>query len=234
MFILGVDTATSVAGAAVIEEDRLISERFVNNLKTHSENIIPMIKQVMDDAGIKPDHLHAIAVTGGPGSFTGLRIGMSVAKTMGQVLNIPVIAISTLRMLAWNVYGVNGIICPVLDARRNQVYTAVYRSAPGDFEELLNPAALEIDRLVSGLMQFDEGVTFVGDGIPVFGPFLKERLGEKAHFGTLINSRPRAAAAAELGLAKLKAGRLPDPMFLQPVYLRKSEAELTWEKKHGS
>lgn len=235
MFVLGIDTATRVAGAAVIGDDRLISERFVNNLKTHSQNIIPMIRQVMEDAGIKPTDLHGIAVTGGPGSFTGLRIGMSVAKTMGLVLNIPVLAISTLKVLAWNVYRTEGLICPILDARKNEVYTCIYRSGPDrHLEELAEPAALSLEGLFSKLSRFEsDKITFLGDGVPVYGSAIREELGPRALFATKINCFPRAAAVAELGLAQLKEGRLSDSTFLQPVYLRKSEAELTWEKKHG-
>ncbi len=233
MFVLGIDTATRVAGAAVIGEDRLISERFIHNLKTHSENIIPMIRQVMEDAGIKPVSLSGVAVTGGPGSFTGLRIGMAVAKTMGQALNIPVLAVSTLQALAWNVYGVEGLICPVLDARKNEVYTCLYKSGPGGLEELSSPAALGPDRLVAELAGSEDKITFLGDGVPVYREVLVEKLGPRALFVTMINCFSRASAVAELGLARLKEGRLGDPTFLQPVYLRKSEAETTWSEKHG-
>ena len=234
MFVLGIDTATRVAGAAVVNEERLVAERFVHNLQTHSQNIIPMIQQVMEDAGIKPADLHGIAVTGGPGSFTGLRIGMSVAKTMGLILNIPVVGISTLQTLAWNLYRTEGLICPILDAKKNEVYTCVYRSAPGGLEELVSPAALGIGQLISVLARYEnEQVSFIGDGVPVFGDALKDALGERALCGTMINSYPRAAAAAELGLIRLQEGRLSDATFLQPVYLRKSEAEVTWEQKHG-
>jgi len=233
VYILGIDTATRVAGAAVAGENRLIAERFVHNLKTHSQNIIPMIDQVMRDAGIKPENLYGISVTGGPGSFTGLRIGMSVAKTMGLALNIPVVAISTLKVLAWNLYMAPGLICPILDARKNEVYTCLYKSVPGGLEELADPAAVSIDRLVDELSRFSDEVIFLGDGVPVYEDVLRDMMGRRALFGTMINSFPRASAAAELGLNKMKEGRLSDFTFLQPVYLRKSEAEITWEKKHG-
>lgn len=234
MFILGIDTATRVAGAAVVNGERLVSERFIHNLQTHSQNIIPMIQQVMDDAGLKPADLSGIAVTGGPGSFTGLRIGMSVAKTMSMVLKIPVIGVSTLRAMAWNLYGAEGLICPILDARKNEVYTCIYQSAPDGLHKLADPAALSPERLFSLLAEHPgEKVTFIGDGVPVYGQALKEKLGDCALFGTMINSFPRASAVAELGLYQLKEGRLSDPTFLQPIYLRKSEAELTWEEKHG-
>lgn len=233
MFVLGIDTATKVAGAAVVGEERLIADRYIHNLKTHSQIIIPMIRQVMDDAGIKPHDLHGIAVTGGPGSFTGLRIGMSVAKTMGLALKIPVMGIPTLELLAWNLYRVEGLICPILDAKKNEVYTCIYKSIDSGLEELINPAALSIERLVSELSGYEkEKVNFLGDGVPVFGDIIREKLGSRALFGTMINSFPRAAAVAELGLRQLKKEQPGDSTFLQPVYLRKSEAELTWEQKN--
>lgn len=233
MYILGIDTATRVAGAAVVGEGRLIAERFVHNLKTHSQNIMPIIQQVMEDSELKPHELHGIAVTGGPGSFTGLRIGMSVAKTMGQVLNIPVVGISTLQALAWNAVGIDGLICPLLDARKQEAYTCLYKSVDGGLLELVGPAALGIDKLTDILLGYESQVTFLGDGVPVFRDVIAERLGSRASFGTMINSYPRAGAVAELGLAKIKEGGLADATFMQPVYLRKSEAELSWEEKHG-
>ena len=234
MFVLGIDTATRVAGAAVVGEGRLIAERFIHNLKTHSQHIIPMVSQVMEDAGLKPGDLHGIAVTGGPGSFTGLRIGMSVAKTMGLALNIPVIGISTLKVIAWNLYRTQGLICPILDAKKHEVYTCLYRSNDAGLEELFSPLALGIDQLtdrISGLEY--EKVTFLGDGVPDYQEIIREKLGAQAIFGTIINNYPRAAAVAELGLAPMQEGRLSDATFLQPLYLRKSEAEVTWEQKHG-
>lgn len=234
MFVLGIDTATRVAGAAVAGDDRLISERLIHNLQTHSQNIIPMISQVMDDAGLKPADLHGIAVTGGPGSFTGLRIGMSAAKAMGLALNLPVISISTLKALAWNLYRAEGLICPILDAKKNEVYTCAYRSGDSGLEEVFSSAALSPGQLIDYLKEFGaEKVNFLGDGVPVYGDTIKTALGGRAIFAPMINAFPRAGAVAELGLAKLRAGSLADPTFLQPVYLRRSEAEITWEQKQA-
>lgn len=232
MFVLGIDTSTRAAGAAVAGEGRLISERFINNLKTHSQNIIPMISQVMDDAGVKPSDLHGVAVTGGPGSFTGLRIGMSVAKTMGLTLNLPVISISTLRVLAWNLFRADGLICPILDAKKNEVYTCVYKSVDKGMDEVFRPAALAPEQLIARLEDFSgEKVHFLGDGVPVYGDSIKAELGQRAFFASMINSLPRASAVAELGMAKLLAGSIHDSTFLQPVYIRRSEAEITWEQR---
>jgi tRNA threonylcarbamoyladenosine biosynthesis protein TsaB len=231
LFVLGIDTSTRVAGAAVFGKNRLISERYIHNLQTHSQNVIPMIQQVMEDAGIKPSDLQGIAVTGGPGSFTGLRIGMAVAKTMGQALDIPVVGISTLKALAWNIYGVSGMICPILDAKKNEVYTCLYRSEPAGLVEIIKPLAIGVEGLLFQLIKSNSDITFLGDGVPVFGDAIKEKMGDRVCFATGINNFPRAAAVAELGLVRIKEGNLPDSTFLQPVYLRKSEAEITWEQR---
>ncbi|MDT3701316.1 MAG: tRNA (adenosine(37)-N6)-threonylcarbamoyltransferase complex dimerization subunit type 1 TsaB [Thermincola sp.] len=234
MFVLGIDTATRVAGAAAAGADRLISERLVHNLQTHSENLIPMISQVMEDAGLKPSDLDGIAVTGGPGSFTGLRIGMSAAKAMGLALNLPVISISTLEALAWNVYRAEGLICPILDAKKKEVYTCVYRSGAKGLDEVISPHALSLEELIVRLEQLGaDKVHFLGDGVPVFGESIKAALGERALFVPMINAYPRAGAVAELGLAKLQSGFVQDSTLLQPVYLRRSEAEITWEQKQA-
>lgn len=233
MYILGIDTATKVCGVAVINEEQLIVEKFLNNQRTHSQNIIPLIKQAVKEAGIEPKELGGIAVTKGPGSFTGLRIGMTVAKSLAQVLNIPVIGVSTLKTLALNVLGVPGLICPILDARKKQVYAGVYYDREGKLEILEEPMVIAIEDLLSNLKKIDREVTFLGDAVPVYSSVITEILGPKALFAGKINSLPRAAAAAELGMALLQKGVFDEPLGLTPFYIRASEAESTWAKKHG-
>jgi len=152
---------------------------------------------------------------------------------MGQALNIPVVGVSTLKALAWNLFGVSGLICPILDAKKNEVYTCIYKSTLTGLEELIDPAAMCLERLFTRLQEYHDQIIFLGDGVPVFGHLITEKLRNRAAFASMANSLPRAAAVAELGLMRLKEGRLSDPTFLQPVYLRKSEAEITWEAKHG-
>lgn len=233
MYILGIDTATKVCGVAVLNEEQLMVEKFLNNQKTHSQNIMPLIKQAIEEAGIKPKDLGGIAVTKGPGSFTGLRIGMTIAKSLAQVLNIPIIGVSTLESLALNVLGVPGLICPILDARKNQVYAAVYYDRVGKLEMLEEPMAVALDDLLSKLKKFDREVTFLGDAVPVYGSVITEVMGPRALFAGKINSLPRAAATAELGMAMLQLGVSDDPLRLTPFYIRASEAETTWARKHA-
>ncbi|MDA8233577.1 MAG: tRNA (adenosine(37)-N6)-threonylcarbamoyltransferase complex dimerization subunit type 1 TsaB [Clostridia bacterium] len=240
MLVLGIDTATVVAGTAIINDDKVIAERFVNNKLTHSQNLMPMVDQVLKDAGVGPRDLKGLAVSIGPGSFTGLRIGLAAAKGMAQVLGIPLVGVPTLDILTYNLAGVPGLICPILDARKQQVYTAVYRS--GGQEGRLIPSlcpvkltdylALSLDELVDTLMGYDEQVTFLGDGVAPYRAQLEEKLDNRASFASPINNLPRGSGVALLGFDKLRAGEGRDWLFLEPAYVRRSEAEVTWEKKN--
>lgn len=232
MFVLGIETATRVAGAAVVNEDRLIAERFVNNRKTHSQNLLPMIQQVLEDTGITPRELGGIAVSGGPGSFTGLRIGMAAAKSMAQVLGIPVAGVPTLEALAWNVAGVDGLICPILDARKQEVYTCLYETDNGVPMGITEPRALSLPELAGLLISLDRPVTLLGDGVPVYGEEIIRAVGNKVRLAGGINLFSRAAGVAELGRRMIDAGRAGDTLGLQPVYIRRPEAEITWDLKH--
>jgi len=234
MFVLGIETATRAAGAAVVNEDRLVAERFVNNRKTHSQNLLPMIQQVLEDTGISPRELGGIAVSGGPGSFTGLRIGMAAAKSMAQVLQIPVVGVSTLEALAWNINGAEGLICPVLDARKQEVYTCLYASREGRPVPVTEPQALSLPELISLLESVDEAITLLGDGVPVYGAELCRALAGKVRCAGRINLFSRAAGVAELGRHMIAEGLAGDLFNLQPVYIRRPEAEVAWERKHGS
>lgn len=258
MFVLGLDSATLAASAAVINADKLVAERFVHNKLTHSETLLPIIEQVLLDAGITPQDLGGIAVTGGPGSFTGLRIGLAVAKGLAQVLECPLVSIPTLDALAFNLVGRSGLICPILDAKKQQVYTAIYRNMPiltatgyltradsvqpGQQAQLALPElqcltdhqALSLDELIDLLATYQEQqVTFLGDGVPVYVETLIQRLGQRANFASRVHNWPRAAAVAELGLRRIVAGENDGWQNLNPIYLRASEAETSWSQKHG-
>ncbi|MHB8170577.1 MAG: tRNA (adenosine(37)-N6)-threonylcarbamoyltransferase complex dimerization subunit type 1 TsaB [Thermincolia bacterium] len=235
MLVLGIDTATLVAGTAIINNENVIAERFVNNKLTHSQNLMPMIDQVLKDAGVKPGVLKGLAVSIGPGSFTGLRIGLAAAKGMAQVLNIPLVGVPTLDILAYNLAGLPGLICPILDAKKQQVYTAVYKRAEQPSRcpiKLTDYLALSVEELVEVLKGYDEPVTFLGDGVAPYRGQLEEKLGDRAAFASPINNLPRGSAVALLGLDKLLSGEGQDWLFLEPTYIRRSEAEVTWEMKN--
>lgn len=232
MYVLGVESATSVAGVALIHNNGILAERLVNNKKVHSIHLMTMIKAVVEDAGVKPRDISGVAVSSGPGSFTGLRIGMTVAKTLAQVWGIPVVGISTLDALSYSLGGHVNLVCPLLNARKNEVYTSVYDGSDGVLKNLSPHKAMKPESLVDLLASWpNRSVTFLGDGVVEYRDKLSALMGKRAAFASGANNLPRGASVAELGLFKLEKGEGTDPVFLLPEYVRLSEAEMLWQQK---
>lgn len=232
MYVLGIESATPVAGVAVVHRGRVLADRMINNRKTHSGRLLPMVKAVIDEAGIEPADIGGIAVSSGPGSFTGLRIGMTTAKTLAQVWKVPVVGVSTLDALAHPLTGLANLVCPVLNARKNEVYTAVYDGAGGTLANLTGPRALKPGDLASLLDQWpDRAITFMGDGVEEYREKLTELLGDRAHFAQGAVTLPRGSSVADLGGIRLEKGEGVDPLSLLPDYVRLSEAEVKWQQK---
>ena len=167
MRILALDSSGLTATIAVVEEAQTVAEYTVNYKKTHSQTLLPMLDEVAKMIELDLDTIDAIAVSGGPGSFTGLRIGSATAKGLGLAIGKPLIHIPTVDGLAYNLYGCKGVICPMMDARRNQVYTGIYRFEE-EFETVVPQEAVAVSELVEQLNQLGEAVTFLGDGVPVY------------------------------------------------------------------
>ena len=174
MRILALDSSGLVASVAIVEEEQTVAEYTVNYKKTHSQTLLPMLDEIvkMTDMGLQS--IDAIAVAGGPGSFTGLRIGSATAKGLGLALNKPLIHIPTLEGMAYNLYGSSAVICPIMDARRKQVYTGIYRFEEGELKVLEDQTAIAVDELIQKLNEMGEEVVFLGDGAGVCG-LLKRR-----------------------------------------------------------
>lgn len=224
MKILGIDTATLVCSVAVVSADKMLAEYTLQVKKTHSERLLPLIAAVLEDTGLTPADLDGVAVAGGPGSFTGLRIGMVTAKALGQALDLPLIAVSTLEALAAQNPHFPGIISPILDARRSQVYNALFR--PGTpLTRLTEDRALSLDELLAELSAQSENVLFTGDAVPLYQQTIQEKLGKQACFLPPEGSICRAASVARLGLIALTEGRASSWRELTPQYIRRSEAE---------
>ncbi|ABO51391.1 peptidase M22, glycoprotease [Desulforamulus reducens MI-1] len=226
MYILGIEAATPVAGVAMVENGRILAERLVNNRRTHSVNLLPMIKDIIEEAGITTKQVNAVAVSSGPGSFTGLRIGMTTAKTLAWIWQIPIIGVSTLEALALPLMAREQIVCPILNARKNEVYTSIFRGRTGRPEMLEGPLAIGISELVQKLEKWPGPVTFVGDAVPVYQEEIIKLLGQRALFGAQSAQLPRGAAVAELGYWEMLAGGGVMPLDLEPEYIRLSEAEV--------
>lgn len=237
MRILGIESSSLVASAAVVEDGVMLAEYTVNHKKTHSQTLLPMIDEMFRMLGIGLETVDAVAVSGGPGSFTGLRIGSATAKGFGLALAKPLIHVPTVDAMAYNLYGASGLICPIMDARRNQVYTGIYRFEK-EFQTVMPQDAMDVGELAEKLNGFGERVIFLGDGVPVYGAQLAEKLTVPFDFAPAHANRQRAAAVAALGAVYFAEGKTETAAEHKPDYLRKSQAEREREareaKEHGT
>jgi len=231
MIILGIDSSTPVAGVAIVDQEKIWAENFLNTGYTHSEQLLPMIHQTLVQAKLELKDIDGIAVTKGPGSFTGLRIGMATAKGLAQVAGKSLIGVPTLDALAYNLWGYQGIICPILNARRQEVYTAFYEMKDDRLSRISGYLAIGPKELAEKILKMRQPVTFLGDGVLVYREILAAKLSEQVHWASLNNLLPRAASAAIIGLKELKKGFSDNLYTLEPFYLRKSEAEVKWEAR---
>ena len=238
MKILGVDSSGLVASAAILAGDAIMAEFTVNNKQTHSQTLLPMIKEVVDYAGIALEELDAIAVAAGPGSFTGLRIGSATVKGLGLVLDKPVIPVPTLEGLAYQLAEADGFICPVMDARRNQVYTGIYEflrkeGMPVSYKlvSLLPQCAVSIDEIAEKCNSFEREVIFLGDGVPVYEKKLADLMKVPYGFAPAHMNRQRAAAFGILASDYYKEGKVVSAADHAPEYLRLSQAEREKQEK---
>lgn len=225
MKILAIESSSLVASAAILEDDKITAEYTVNDQMTHSQTLLPMIDAICSMTGSDPKDFDAIAVAGGPGSFTGLRIGSATAKGLGEALGIPLIAVPTLAGMAMNAYGVSDLVCPIMDARRNQTYTGIYRYREGELITVADQDALSIEELIDRLNAMKEKVLFIGDGIPVFRTVLDEKLLVAHDYAPAGLNRQRAASIAVLGARMFARGETISAAEHVPDYLRVSQAE---------
>ncbi len=230
MRILGIESSSMTASVALMDSGITMAEYTVNFKKTHSQTLLPMIHQMVSLLEIELSTIDAVAVSGGPGSFTGLRIGSATAKGLGFALNKPLIHIPTLDATAYNLFGASGLICPIMDARRNQVYTGIYRFER-EFEVVMEQAAMEIGELLSRLNACGERVIFLGDGVPVYEDRIREQMVQPFDFAPANDNRQRAASVAALGAVYYTAGKFETAAEHKPDYLRKSQAEREREEK---
>ncbi len=225
MKILALDSSGLVASVAVVSEDVLLAEYTINYKKTHSQTLLPMLDEIVKMIELDLKDIDAIAVAAGPGSFTGLRIGSSTAKGLGLALNKPIIAVPTVEGLAFNLYGTDKLICPIMDARRNQVYTGLYEFKGTEFAVVEPQEAVGIDEIADKINQLDRSVIFLGDGVEVYQDQLKTLMKVPYSFAPLHLSKQRAGAIGALGVIYFKKGLVEDADLHRPTYLRLSQAE---------
>ena len=225
MKILGLDSSGIVASVAIVEDENLIAEYTVNYKKTHSQTLLPMLDELAKMTELDLDTIDAIAVAAGPGSFTGLRIGSATAKGLGLALKKPLVEIPTVDALAYNLYDANALICPIMDARRSQVYTGIYCFQDHKLVTLEEQMAVPVAELIEKLNERGKAVIFLGDGVPVFAKTIEETLKVPYSFAPAHVNKQRAAAVATLAQLYVKEGKVVTAMEHVPEYLRVSQAE---------
>lgn len=230
MKILSLDTTAQVCSAAICDGDRLIAEITVNTGNTHSETLLPAIEQLLKISEASIDDIDAFACSTGPGSFTGVRIGVATVKGIAYGKNKPCISVSTLEALAYNLKGHDGIICPVMNARRNQVYNALFEWRDGELIRLCSDRALAICELDAELADIDKPISLCGDGYDI-----TEKGFEKTKI-VFVPERQRLQSAysvACIALEKLARGETVSDAHLVPIYLRPSQAERERNERLG-
>ena len=225
MKILAIESSGLVASAAIVTEDTLLAEYTVNFKKTHSQTLLPMVEEIVSMVGMELKEIDAIAVSAGPGSFTGLRIGSATAKGLGLALGKPIIPVPTTHGIAANLYGAEGIICPLMDARRNQVYTGLYRYDKNGFEVVEDQMAVLVDEVIEKINAIGEPVTYLGDGVEAFSEILQENTTVPFSFAPLHCNKQRAGALAVRAVELFREGCIQTAQEHEPDYLRLSQAE---------
>ncbi|MFI3213889.1 MAG: tRNA (adenosine(37)-N6)-threonylcarbamoyltransferase complex dimerization subunit type 1 TsaB [Eubacteriales bacterium] len=257
MKVLGIDSSSMVASVAVIEDKNLQAEYTINYKKTHSQTLVPMLDEVKKMIDLDFTTVDCIAVAAGPGSFTGLRIGSATAKGLAQALQKPIAAIPTIDGLAYNLYGTDKLICPMMDARRNQTYTGIYQfvekenknscnimdevsrqgcdSSIQERRYILHPVVEQcvvmVPEIIEKINQLGKEVIFLGDGMPVFTPQIQELCKVPFSFAPAPCNRQRGASIAALGLEYFEQGKVEAAEEHGPDYLRLSQAERERKEK---
>lgn len=227
MKILALDSSGLVASVAVVEDDVLVAEYTMNYKKTHSQTLLPMLDEIKKAVNLDLSTVDAIAVSAGPGSFTGLRIGSATAKGLGLALDKPLIGVPTVDALAYNLYGTDKdtVICPIMDARRQQVYTGIYSFKDGKMEIIRQQDAMPMEEIIEELNMLGKTVVFLGDGVPVFRKMIEENCKIPYLFAPAHLNKQRAGAVAALAAISYKEGKMETAAEHQPDYLRVSQAE---------
>lgn len=231
MKVLAVESTSMAAGAALIQEDRLIGEIRTNHRKTHSEQLLPMIDQLLALCECPLSQVDILAVSVGPGSFTGIRIGVATVKGLAQALGKPVVGVNSLEALAWQANAFQGLVVPLVDAQRNLVYTGMYRFKDSRMETLLQPDVLHIQELLEAVKDWKEDLFFLGDAMVLHRETLEKTLGERARCALPFQAMPSAASLAQCALEKALAGEGVPAAAIQPVYLRTSQAEKVYQQR---
>ncbi|MFT5873483.1 MAG: tRNA threonylcarbamoyladenosine biosynthesis protein TsaB [Clostridium sp.] len=230
MKILSLDSATESATCAILDDKRVLGEITFNNKKQHSQILMPIIDELFNNVGMNINDIDAFVASKGPGSFTGLRIGMATIKGLSQGSKKPFITVSTLDSLAYNLAYTGGVICPILDALRDNVYTAFYTFNDCQLTRTSDYMNISVDELINMLKDKNCAISFVGDGVPKFKEKLVAHLPNLSFAPAHLNLA-KASSLGELGLKLLSKGIFDDLYASVPIYLRLPQAQREYEEK---
>ena len=232
MKILAIETSTMLGGIAIMgESEGLIFESRLNVKTAHSERLMTEIDHALKQGGMNISEIDVFGIAIGPGSFTGLRIGLSTVKGFSYATGKPVVSVPTLEAFAWNFPYSPYPVCTMFDARKKEVYAAVFRWGEVGFERIVDETSVKVSEMVKSL----EGqVLFAGEGALLYREVITDILGDRAIFPPLHHMVPSPSNVAHLGLKKALRGEFSEPVGLVPLYLRKSEAELKIDSRTGT
>lgn len=231
MKILALDSSGLVASVAVTEDDNLLGEYTINYKKTHSQTLLPMLDEVAKMIELDLKTVDAIAVSAGPGSFTGLRIGSATAKGLALALDKKIVSVPTVDALAYNIWNCTDVICPLMDARRQQTYTGLYTFEDGRMQTLLPQCVVQIEDIINKVNDMGKPVVFLGDGVPVFADFIAQHCKVPYQYAPAHCNKQRAASVAALGAILYGEGKAEPAAEHKPDYLRLSQAERERQEK---
>ncbi|MBQ9984639.1 MAG: tRNA (adenosine(37)-N6)-threonylcarbamoyltransferase complex dimerization subunit type 1 TsaB [Lachnospiraceae bacterium] len=225
MKILAIDSSGLVASVALLEDDNLIAEYTMNYKKTHSQTLLPMLDEIVRMTDTDLSSIDAIAVAKGPGSFTGLRIGSATVKGLGLALDKPIVGVPTVEGLAMNLYETDALVCPLMDARRNQVYTGIYSFQNGALQVVKEQTPVGIEEIIEALNLIGKNVVFLGDGVPVYREVIAEKMTVPYMFAPAHLNKQRAGAVGVRAIEYFRQGIFVTASEFEPDYLRLSQAE---------
>jgi tRNA threonylcarbamoyladenosine biosynthesis protein TsaB len=227
MKVLAIDTSNYVLGIALLDGNILIGEYTTNLKKNHSVRAMPAIEQLMKECDVEPKDLGKIVVANGPGSYTGVRIGVTIAKTLAWTLGIPIVGVSSLEVIAANGRYFNGYISPLFDGRRGQIYTGLYEFVDGRLQNVVQDGILQSSEWAGQMLTKDKSVLFIGNDLPLHREVIEGIMNERAVFASEPMYNPRPGELAYLGLTKEPT----DVHSFVPNYVRMAEAEANWLKQ---
>ena len=229
MLVLGIETSTAQASVTIGSEQGIVGSCTISRGATPGEFLLPAVEFLMQQSGLSYRNLQAVAVGLGPGLFTGLRVGVATAKSLAQALSVPIIGVSSLDLLAYEGRYSNKVICPVLDAKRREVFYAFYRHAHGGVARMSDYAVGSPSHLVNDIEAAAADFLLIGNGAMLYRDRLQDA--HRVEFGTMANALPRSSSLVELALPRLFREDYDRLFGIEPHYMRRSDAEINWERR---